>query len=111
MKKLIWTLCLVMGFASTVYAASFCCGDGKTKEQCCAERGKMYCENDGTCRTRCKCESDECCGCINPDGKCCPWCPTAEVCAHKGLCQKIDEDGCYTCDTCPPNCGSPKCLN
>ena len=70
----------MLGFASTVYAdGCFWCGGGKTKEECCAVKWKMYCS-------------------------------TAEVCAHKRLCQKIDEDGCYTCDTCHPDCVSPKRL-
>ena len=72
----------------------------------------MYCENDGTCRTKCKCASDECCGCINPEGVCCDWCPTAEVCTRMGKCQKI-VDGCYQCVECPiPNpCPVPQCMN
>ena len=111
MKKLLIIFVLVLGFASTVYAdGCFWCGGGKTKEECCAERGRLYCENDGKCRTRCKCAPDECCGCINPEGVCCDWCPTAEVCAYKGLCQRI-VDGCYICDTCSPDCPSPKCMN
>ena len=114
MKKLILAICLVMGFASAVYAASFCCGDGKTKEECCAERGKIYCPSDETCRTRCPDVTPPDCigGCINPEGECCTWCPSAEVCQRMGKCHKI-VDGCYDCVTCPvPNpCPVPQCLN
>ena len=114
MKKLIWTICLIMGFASAVYAASFCCGDGKTKDQCCAERGKIYCPSDETCRTRCPDVTPPDCigGCINPEGVCCTWCPSIEVCKRMGKCQKI-VDGCYDCVACPdPNpCTEGQCLN
>ena len=103
-----------MGFASAVYAASFCCGDGKTKDECCAERGKIYCPSDETCRTRCPDVTEPDCigGCINPEGECCTWCPSAEVCQRMGKCQKI-VDGCYDCVTCPvPNpCPVPQCMN
>jgi hypothetical protein len=55
MKKFLIIFGLVLGFASAVYADGyFCCGGGKTKEECCAERGKLYCENDAKCRTRCR---------------------------------------------------------
>ena len=54
MKKILIIFGLVLGFASAVYAdGHFCCGGGKTKEQCCAEKEKMYCPNDNSCRTRC----------------------------------------------------------
>ena len=55
MKKIFIIFGLVLGFASAVYADShFCCGGGKTKEQCCAERGRLYCEDENVCRTRCR---------------------------------------------------------
>ena len=114
MKKFLIIFGLVLGFASAVYADGyFCCAPSLTKEKCCAERGKMYCENDGTCRTKCKCEPDECCGCVNPEGECCLWCPSMEVCEAMGKCQKIDAKGCYTCAECPvPNpCPVPQCMN
>ena len=74
MKKILIAICVIMGFTSAVYAGKFCCAPGKTKEQCCTERGKMYCENDGICRTRCLDVTEPDCigGCINPEGKCCP---------------------------------------
>ena len=41
MKKFLIIFGLVLGFASAVYAdGHFCCGGGKTKEQCCAEKEK-----------------------------------------------------------------------
>ena len=115
MKKFLIIFGLVLGFASAVYAdGHFCCGGGKTKEECCAERGKVYCENENVCRTRCRdVTPPECIGrCINPKGECCLWCPTAEVCTRMGKCQKI-VNGCYDCVECPePNpCPAPKCTN
>jgi len=120
MKKFLIILGLVLGFASAVYAdGHFCCGGGKTKEECCAERGKVYCENENVCRTRCrgvvidKTASSFCGGgCINPEGVCCTWCPSAEVCTRMGKCQKI-VNGCYDCVECPvPNpCPAPQCMN
>ncbi|MBO7333223.1 MAG: hypothetical protein J6U64_06150, partial [Alphaproteobacteria bacterium] len=110
MKKFLIIFGLVLGFASVVYAdGHFCCSG--SKEECCAAKGKMYCPNDNSCRTRCKCEPDECCGCINPNCNCCTWCPSAEVCAKMNKCQKIGADGCYTCVECDETCPSPKCLN
>ena len=113
MKKLIWTLCLVIGMSSLAYADFFCCGDGKTKEQCCAAKDKMYCPNDNSCRTRCLGVTPPDCigGCINPNCDCCPWCPSAEVCKALGKCQKIGTDGCYECVECDEACPTPKCLN
>ena len=77
MKKLIWILCLIVSVSSLAYADYFCCGDGKTKEQCCAEKDKIYCPNDNSCRTRCpdvvmdKNSSVFCLGgCINSEGVC-----------------------------------------
>jgi len=112
MKKFFIIFGLILSMTSLAYATMFCCPPEKTPEQCCSERGKLYCENDGKCRTKClNVTPPECIGgCINPKGECCLWCPTAEVCAYKGLCQRI-VDGCYTCDTCAPDCPSPKCLN
>ena len=113
MKKILIAICLIMGFTSTVYAGSFCCGGGKTKEQCCAEKDKMYCPSDNSCRTRCLGVIPPDCigGCINPEGVCCPWCPSAEVCEKLSKCQKIGSDGCYTCVECDEGCPKPKCLN
>ena len=114
MKKSLVALLLIMGFASTVYAGSFCCGDGKTKEQCCAERGKIYCPSDETCRTQCLNVTEPDCigGCINPEGVCCDWCPSIEVCKRMNKCQQI-VDGCYECVDCPvPNpCTKDQCMN
>ena len=94
MKKFFIIFGLVLGFASAVYAdGHFCCSG--SKEECCAEKGKMYCPSDNSCRTRCpKVTPPECIGgCINPNGDCCAWCPSAEVCAKMGKCKKI-VDGC-----------------
>ncbi|MBO7332167.1 MAG: hypothetical protein J6U64_00700, partial [Alphaproteobacteria bacterium] len=115
MKKILIIFGLVLGFASAVYAdGHFCCGGGKTKEECCAERGKLYCENENVCRTRCRGVKPPACigGCINPEGDCCTWCPSAEVCEKMGKCQKI-VNGCYDCVECPvPNpCPAPQCMN
>ena len=114
MKKILIIFGLVLGFASAVYAdGHFCCGGGKTKEECCAVKGKMYCPNDNSCRTRCPKVTPPACigGCINPEGVCCAWCPSAEVCTAMGKCQKIDANGCYTCDTCDTECPAPQCMN
>ena len=114
MKKFFIIFGLVLGISSLAYATMFCCPPDKTKEECCAERGKVYCENENVCRTRCRDVTPPECigGCINPDGECCLWCPTAEVCTRIGKCQKI-VDGCYQCVECPdPNpCPAPKCMN
>ena len=91
-------------------ALNFCCERGQ-EEACCAQLGKVYCPEEHACRTRCKPCGEDCCeGCINPEGKCCPFCPTAEVCDRMGKCQKI-VDGCYQCVECDSECLSPKCLN
>ena len=113
MKKLIWTLCLVIGISSLAYAGSFCCDPSLTKEECCAAKNKMYCPNDNSCRTRCLGVTPPECigGCINPNGGCCTWCPSKDVCEALGKCQKIGTDGCYTCAECDEVCPSPKCLN
>ena len=115
MKKFLIIFGLVLGFASAVYAdGHFCCDPSLTKEQCCAGMGKMYCPNDNSCRTRClNVTPPECIGgCINPECKCCAWCPTVEVCARMGKCQKI-VDGCYQCVECsvPNPCPAPQCMN
>ena len=84
-----------MGFANAVYVASFCCGEGKTKEQCCAERGRVYCPNENECRTRCPNVTEPDCigGCINPEGKCCVSCP--RTCPDGEY--LINADSCYEC--------------
>ena len=90
MKKALVIIGLILSFATAVYANSFCCGGGKTKEQCCAEKGKVYCPQDNECRTRCPNVTPPAClgGCINPEGVCCTWCPSAEVCTRLDKCQK-----------------------
>ena len=95
MKKIILSICLIMGFANAVYVASFCCGEGKTKEQCCAERGRVYCPNENECRTRCPNVTEPDCigGCINPEGKCCVSCP--RTCPEGEY--LINADSCYEC--------------
>ena len=113
MKKFLIIFGLVLGFASAVYADGYFCCSG-SKEECCAVKGKMYCPNDNSCRTRCpKVTPPECIGgCINPEGVCCAWCPSMEVCEAMGKCQKI-VDGCYQCVECPePNpCTENQCMN
>ena len=90
--------------------ANLCCPVGQ-EETCCAQIGKVYCTEEGSCRTRCLSTVEpKCTGCVNPEGKCCPFCPTAEVCDRMGKCQKI-VDGCYQCVECDSECLSPKCLN
>ncbi|MBO7332716.1 MAG: hypothetical protein J6U64_03515, partial [Alphaproteobacteria bacterium] len=49
MKKILIIFGLILSMTSLAYATMFCCPPEKTKEQCCAERGKLYCENDGKC--------------------------------------------------------------
>ena len=54
MKKFLIVFGLILSMTSLAYATMFCCPPEKTKEQYCSERGKLYCENDGKCRTRCR---------------------------------------------------------
>ena len=69
MKKFLTVIGLILSIATVAYA-DFCCGGGKTKEQCCAEKGKMYCPKDNECRIRCQGVTPSAClgGCINPEG-------------------------------------------
>ena len=43
MKKVLTVIGLILSFATAVYASNFCCAPNLTKEECCAEMGKMYC--------------------------------------------------------------------
>ncbi|MBO7332394.1 MAG: hypothetical protein J6U64_01870 [Alphaproteobacteria bacterium] len=82
MKKFLIIFGLVLGFASASYSAGdICCGEDK--ETCCAAYGRVYCPDENVCRTRCRGVPPPACigGCINPEGMCCDWCPSAEVCA------------------------------
>ena len=100
----------VLCISLSVFALPFCCPIGQ-EEACCAGQGRVYCPEEGVCRTRCLARQDgKCAGCVNPEGVCCPFCPTAEVCGKNGKCQKI-VDGCYQCVECDPDCPWPKCLN
>ena len=109
-KYLILIILSILCISLSVFALPFCCPRGQ-EEACCAQQGRVYCPEEGVCRTRCLQLPDvKCAGCVNPEGKCCSFCPTAAVCERMGKCQKII-DGCYQCVECDPNCPSPHCLN
>ena len=51
MKKYLFLLC-ALGCFSAQAATEFCCAAGN-EAACCAERGKKFCSDDNSCRTKC----------------------------------------------------------